>query len=107
MRWFTRLISAALMCLVIAAPVSARVDGGCGQGGFDRVLLADVSSYPSVQRGLEAGLYTEEDLAAQVESLDRNNNGYLCVKDVYAHNGGKGTFEFYVSAVDDNAAPKD
>ena len=110
-------LSAALLLSLLAMPAAARVDGGCPNGkGFDRVL-ADaqtlVDAYPSLERAIEDGFDTFASLVAQLEAADKNDNGYLCVKDIYAHSTGKSGganaqsqgFYYFVHGMDDNAAP--
>ena len=106
----TLVVSAAL-----ALPVAARVEGGCGNGqawerffvGLSPNAQAFADAYPSVQRALDDGVYSLADLTGQLDARDRNDNGWVCVKDVYEHANQTGNgFFYFVNAVDDNAAPK-
>ena len=114
-------LAAALILSALALPVAARVDGGCGNGqGFhafhvgivpDAQAFAD--AYPTVGAAIEDGLYSLEDLAGQLDGRDKNDNGWVCVKDQYdwstGRSGGANAqsqgFLYFVNAVDDNAAP--
>lgn len=110
-------LTAALLLSLLALPAVARVDGGCPKGqGFDRMpadaeILAE--AYPSLERSIEDGFSSLEFLAEQVEAGDKNGNGYVCVKDMYAHSfeksGGANAqsqgFYYFVHGMDDNAAP--
>jgi hypothetical protein len=112
----------ALSFLIIVGLLSASVavagasfEGGCAKGGFERfqvatydageitVLLSEFANeYESINRAVQAGFVDSEDLAIQILKLDRNRNGYLCIKDVYAANGEHGNgFYFYVIGNDD------
>lgn len=112
-------LSAALLLVsLLALPVTARVDGGCGNGQGWELMPADaqalVDAYPSLQRAMEDGAYSFELLVEQVDARDKNDNGWVCVKDPYVHSttksGGANAqsqgFFYFVNAVDDNAAPK-
>jgi len=110
-------LTAALLLSLLALPAVARVDGGCPKGqGFDRMpadAQALVDAYPSLARAIEDGLDTFEHLVEQIEAGDKNGNGYVCIKDMYAHSleksGGANAqsqgFYYYVHGMDDNAAP--
>lgn len=110
-------VAALAVVVSLAAPVLARVDGGCprGQGwvpveAFDDAgafqLDAILAAFPTIAAAIEDGIYSESDTEAAFDGIDRNGNGWVCSKDVYAHNGmnGKG-LNYYTSSVDDNAAP--
>ena len=117
-RFLISLVLGALLALTAVLPTLGRVDGACPRGqGWDhfQVFLADgtfrmeawLAEYPTNQRALDEGIYTAEDLEAGLRAADRNTNGWLCVKDINAFVGGPGQgFAYYVSTVDDNAAPK-
>ncbi len=117
MRRVTLSLVAVFLLSALALPVAARVDGGCGKGQGWTLFRADaallVAEYPPLQRALADKIYTFEDLEAQVEARDKNDNGWVCVKDVYAFstarsggaNAGSAGFYYFVNAVDDNAAP--
>jgi hypothetical protein len=110
-------LSAALLLSLLALPAAARVDGGCGNGqGWD-LMPADaqalVDAYPSLARAIEDEFDTFESLVQQIDARDKNDNGWVCVKDPYAHSTGKSGganaqsqgFYYFVNAVDDNPAP--
>lgn len=111
-------LAAALLVSTIALPVAARVDGGCGNGQGWTLIPANVellvATYPSLERALTDEIYTLEDLVAQLDARDKNGNGWVCTKDVYAWstgksggaNAGSAGFFYFINAVDDNAAPK-
>ena len=117
MRRVTLSLAAALLVSALALPVAARVDGGCGRGQGWELAPADaatlVALYPSLQRALADEIYNFEVLAEQVDARDKNDNGWVCVKDVYAWstgqsggaNAGSAGFFYFINAVDDNAAP--
>ena len=121
MRRVTLSLSIALVVSALALPVAARVDGGCsnGQGfhlfevGVDADAAAFAAAYPTISRAITDGGYTLADLEGQLEARDKNDNGWLCVKDVYdwstGRSGGANAqsqgFFYFVNAVDDNAAP--
>jgi hypothetical protein len=57
--------------------------------------------------GLAAGAYTAEDHIAVFTSVDHNDNGVVCFKDVAALNGGAGDasgWQYLYNLVDDNAS---
>jgi len=117
MRRITISLAAALALSILALPVAARNDGGCGSGlGFE-LQPADAATlvglYPSLQRSIDDDVITLDILAGQLDSRDKNDNGWVCVKDPYAHSttqsGGANAqsqgFFYFVNAVDDNPAP--
>ena len=118
MRRVTLSLVAALTVAAIALPVVARVEGACGSGpGWERQpanAATLIALYPSLQRAADDGVVTADDLAGQLDARDKNDNGWVCVKDPYAHSttqsGGANAqsqgFFYFVNAVDDNAAPK-
>jgi hypothetical protein len=118
MRRVTLSLSAALLLSALALPIAARVDGGCGNGQGWELQPADaellVATYPSLQRAMDDGAYSFELLVEQVDARDKNDNGWVCVKDVYAWstgqsggaNAGSAGFFYFINAVDDNPAPK-
>lgn len=111
------LIAALLLASLVALPAVARVDGGCGNGEGWALMPADaqalVDAYPSLQRAMDDDAYSFELLTEQIDGRDKNDNGWVCVKDPYAHsttrsggaNAGSQGFYYFVNAVDDNAAP--
>ena len=121
MRRATLPLAAGLVISALALPVAARIDGGCGNGQgfhlFEVGVEADAESfaatYPTVGRAIDEGVYTLEDLAGQLEGRDKNDNGWVCVKDNYAWSTGQSGganvqsqgFFYFVNAIDDNAAP--
>ena len=121
MRRITLSLAVALAVSALALPVTARVDGGCsnGQGfhafevGVDADAAAFAAEYPTVALAIADGVYTLADLEGQLEGRDKNDNGWLCVKDVYDWSTGKSGgsnaqsqgFLYFVNAVDDNPAP--
>lgn len=110
-------LSAALLLSLLALPAAARVDGGCGNGQGWELMPADaqalVDAYPSLERAIDDGFDTFASLVAQIDARDKNDNGWVCAKDPYAHSTGKSGganaqsqgFYYYINAVDDNAAP--
>lgn len=117
MRRLTLSIVSSLMLAVTALPAAARAEGGCGNGKGWHLAPAEpavFADYPSIQRAIAEDVYSFADLVAQLEARDKNENGWLCVKDVYAwsvqqsdgaNSQSKG-FYFYVNAVDDNPAAR-
>ena len=112
------LATGALVAVMLPGVTAARVDGGCPAGkGWDRFeafdrsgtfrLDAYLEAYPNNQAAIDDDVYTKDDLVAGYEATDRNGNRYVCIKDVYFDlNGQRGQgFSYYVSAIDDNAAP--
>jgi len=111
------LVAALLLVSALALPVAARVDGGCGNGkGWEPApanAQALVDEYPSLERAMDDGAYSFELLVEQVDARDKNDNGWVCVKDVYAWSTGQSGganaqsqgFFYFINAVDDNAAP--
>ncbi len=114
----------ALVMAASAAPVAARHAGTCPDGGYQavqfldeegNVIWASVEMFPSLLRAFEDGIYTPEELAAGIAALDRNGNGILCAKDIWAHNGGRGAppepeqaqglggFYYFIQGIDDRA----
>ena len=119
MRRVTLSLAAALLLIAaLALPVVARTDGGCGNGEGWVLEPADaaylLATYPPLQRAIDDGIYSAADLADQVDARDKNDNGWVCVKDPYHHSttrsGGANAqsqgFYYFVNAVDDNAAPR-
>ncbi len=121
MRRLTVSLCAALLVSVFALPAAARVDGGCGSGqGFEPFFVgvepdaaAFAAKYPTVGASITDGVITLDDLAGQLDSRDKNDNGWVCVKDVYEFSTGRSGganaqsqgFSYFVNAVDDNPAP--
>ena len=117
-RFILPLVAALLLVSALAFPTLARVDGGCGNGQGWALMPADaaalVAAYPSLQRAMADEAYPFDLLVEQIEARDKNDNGFVCVKDPYAHstsrsggaNAGSQGFFYFVNAVDDNAARK-
>ena len=117
-RLLVSLALGALLALTAVLPTLGRVDGACPRGqGWEhfQVFLADgtfrmeawLAEYPTNQLALDEEIYTEEELEAGLRAADRNANGWLCVKDINEFVGGAGQgFTYFVSTVDDNAAPR-
>ena len=112
------LAAGALVAAMLPGVTAARVDGGCPAGkGWDRFEAFDLNytfrldayleAYPNNVTAIAHGIYTEHDLEAGYAATDRNMNRFVCIKDVYydvSGQHGQG-FSYYVSAIDDNAAP--
>ena len=121
MRRLTLSIGAALLLSALALPAAARVDGGCARGQAYEAFLVGVvpdaeafaAEYDTVGLAIDEGIYTLDDLAAQLDAADKNNNGTVCVKDVYEWSTGRSGganaqsqgFFYFVNAIDDNPAP--
>ncbi len=111
------LVAALLLVSALALPAVARVDGACGNGQGWALMPADADAllavYPSLQRAMADEAYPFELLVEQIDARDKNDNGWVCVKDPYAHstsksggaNEGSQGFFYFVNAIDDNAAP--
>ena|SRR5829696_5749377 len=110
-----RLLVLTAICLLLLtlAPLSPAVAGGqAGYGcppAFDLggLTLAESFALPRIQAGLAAGAYTAEDHIAVFTSLDHNDNGVVCFKDVAALNDGANQasgWQYLYNLVDDNAS---
>lgn len=118
------ILALGLLLGLAASPVAARHAGACPDGGFDTIQMLDaegeliwsaVADYPSLVRSIEDGLTDADGLAAAVDAVDRNDNGIVCVKDIWEHNGGHGAppepeqaaglggFYYFVHAIDDRS----
>ncbi len=92
MRRFIVSVGAALLVSALAFPVAARNDGGCANGqGWEAFFVGEppnaqafADAYPSVGRAIDDGIYTLSDLVGQLDGRDKNDNGWVCVKDAYA-----------------------
>jgi hypothetical protein len=109
----TLLVIAACLLALSVAPVSPAAAGGrAGYGcppAFDLggLTLAESFALPRIQAGLAAGAYTAEDHIAVFTSLDHNDNGVVCFKDVAALNDGADEasgWQYLYNLVDDNAS---
>ncbi len=115
-------LALGLLLALAVVPAAARHGGACPDGGFDTIQMLDadgqliwsaVAQYPSLVRGIEAGLTDAEGLEAEVSAADRNGNGVVCIKDIWEHNGGHGAppepehaaglggFYYFVHGIDD------
>jgi hypothetical protein len=103
-------VSYAVLGLAVAvAPASAegRPETTCPKAfNLGALTLAQRLQLPKVQAGLEAGIYTLEDLIAGTEFLDHNGNGLLCVQDIpqWDNAAAPSGFDYFGNVVDDNAA---
>jgi hypothetical protein len=102
-----------LPLLLFGALWSPAVAGGrAGYGcppAFDLggLTLPETLTLPRIQAGLAAGAYTEADHTAIFNSVDHNDNGVVCFKDVAALNGGAADasgWQYLYNLVDDNAS---
>jgi hypothetical protein len=112
----TLLLTVACLLVLSGALLSPAVAGGrAGSGcppGFDLggLTLAESFGLPRIQAGLAAGAYTAEDHIAVFTSLDHNDNGVVCFKDVAALNNGANEasgWQYLYNLVDDNASVPD
>ena len=112
----TLVLTAACLLILCMAPLNPAVAGGrAGYGcppAFDLggLTLAESFGLPRIQAGLAAGAYTVEDHTAIFESVDRNDNGVVCFKDVAALNDGAADasgWQYLYNVVDDNASVPD
>jgi hypothetical protein len=107
-----RMLLLAVTCLLVLSvmPVGPAVAGGrAGYGcppAFDLggLTLTETLALPRIQAGLAAGVYTAEDITAQVNRVDHNDNGVICFQDVGALNSDASTWQYFYNAVDDNAS---
>jgi hypothetical protein len=109
----TVILTAACLLLLFGALWSPAVAGGrAGYGcppAFDLggLTLPETLTLPRIQAGLAAGAYTEADHTAIFNSVDHNDNGVVCFKDVAALNGGAADasgWQYLYNLVDDNAS---
>jgi hypothetical protein len=77
-----------LLLAVGAALLAAPSAGAGGQAGyacppsFDGVTLAQDLNLPRHQAGVAAGVFTEDFLVLEFNTLDRNGDGVICAQDV-------------------------
>jgi hypothetical protein len=115
MRRLLVLIAMCLLLLTLAPSSPAMAGGRAGYGcppAFDLggLTLAESFTLPRIQAGLAAGAYTAEDHIAVFASLDHNDNGVVCFKDVAALNDGANEasgWQYLYNLVDDNASVPD
>jgi hypothetical protein len=106
----TLLLTAACLLVLSGSLLSpARAGGRAGFGcppAFDLggLTLSETLALPRIQAGLAAGVYTLEDHIAVFNSVDHNDNGVICFKDVGALNGGASIWQYFYNVVDDNAS---
>jgi hypothetical protein len=109
----TMILTAACLLVLSGVLLSPAVAGGrAGYGcppAFDLggLTLAESFGLPRIQAGLAAGAYSAEDHTAIFESVDRNDNGVVCFKDVAALNDGAADasgWQYFYNVVDDNAS---
>ena len=96
MRTRNVVIGASLLAVALAAPVNAagKPDRGCGNDGFVAM------TYPEFrQLSIDVGVPEEllgEAHAAHWLVIDRNADGWLCIKDLKDTNGHLGSWVFNV-----------
>jgi hypothetical protein len=109
----TLILTTACLLVLSVAPLSPAVAGGrAGYGcppAFDLggLTLPESFGLPRIQAGLAAGAYTAEDHIAVFNSVDHNDNGVVCFKDVAALNDGAADasgWQYLYNLVDDNAS---
>jgi hypothetical protein len=106
----TLLLTVACLLVLSGVLLSPAVAGGrAGYGcppAFDLggLTLQETLALPRIQAGLDAGVYTVEEITAVVDFVDHNDNGVICLQDVGALNGGAATWQYGYNAVDDNAS---
>jgi hypothetical protein len=104
--------AALLGVTIVAASASAngRPEVICPEGfNLGALTLEERLQLPKVHAGLEAGVYTVEDIIAVTEFLDRNDNGLLCIQDITqrTENAAEASgWAYLANAVDDNAAAR-
>jgi hypothetical protein len=112
----TLLLTAACLLVLSGVLLSPAVAGGqAGYGcppAFDLggLTFPETLDLPRIQAGLAAGAYTLQDHAAIFNSVDHNDNGVVCFKDVAALNGGAADasgWQYLYNLVDDNASVPD
>jgi hypothetical protein len=109
----TLLLTVACLLVLSGALLSPAMAGGrAGYGcppAFDLggLTLAESFALPRIEAGLEAGAYTADDHIAVFNSVDHNDNGVICFKDVAALNDGANEasgWQYLYNVVDDNAS---
>ena len=109
----TLILTTACLLVLSVAPLSPAVAGGrAGYGcppAFDLggLTLPETLTLPRIQAGLAAGAYTVDDHTAVFDSVDHNDNGVVCFKDVAALNDGAADasgWPYLYNLVDDNAS---
>jgi hypothetical protein len=109
----TLILTAACLLVLSVAPLSPAVAGGrAGYGcppAFDLggLTLPETLTLPRIQAGLAAGAYTVDDHTAVFNSVDHNDNGVVCFKDIAALNDGAADasgWQYLYNLVDDNAS---
>jgi hypothetical protein len=109
----TLLVVAACLLVLSVTPLSSAAAGGRAGSGcppaFDLggLTLAESFGLPRIQAGLAAGAYRAEDHVAVFNSVDHNDNGVVCFKDVAALNDGANEasgWQYLYNLVDDNAS---
>jgi hypothetical protein len=112
----TLILTTACLLVLSVAPLSPAAAGGrAGYGcppAFDLggLTLPESFGLPQIQAGLAAGAYTAEDHIAVFNSVDHNDNGVVCFKDVAALNDGAADasgWQYLYNLVDDNASVPD
>lgn len=105
MRSKTLVVGAATVLLAVgslAGGASAKDVDGCAPGYSEpgAVTFEETLRLPRIQAGLEAGVYTQEDLAGVLAVLDENGDGVICLKapSQLRGNSGKSWGSYYLGA---------
>lgn len=93
--------------LAAASPAAAGGNAGFGcPPGFDigAVTLEQALALPRVEAGIAAGAYDASAVIATFNSVDRNANGMICIKDIATLTHEAGGSQYLYETNDDNAS---
>ena len=89
------------------AGAGGNAGNGCAPGfGLGGMTWGQYLALPQNQAGLTAGAFDTAALLAQFDTVDHNDNGVVCVKDMAGLNGGVSVWQYVYNIADDMASSR-
>ena len=106
----TLAIGGSLLLVALFAPNPAGAEGkpsyGCPPGFIGPLTLHQYLELPRNKAGFAAGAFDAEDRTSSFESVDLNNDGMICARDVAASvgSGAAPIWQYFYNIVDNDAS---
>ena len=100
----TGILGAAILAVAASGASAAPAGSTCPEGFTWRMTFEETVQLPKFQHAFADGIFTVADLQAGFDFVDRNANGFICLKDKQGAESNSFIHEYHYVVRDDNAS---